>query len=90
MAHMPALGGKLPRPVADWELIELTEEETKMLATVGMNIDQKRHMIDKRLERVIGELDRRGIKPIPVSVDHLSAWGGAVRCVALPLARDAD
>lgn len=90
MAHMPALGGKLPQPVANWDLIELSEQETKMLATVGMNIDQKRHMIDRRLDRVIGELERRAIEPIPVSVDHLSAWGGAVRCVALPIARGAD
>ena len=29
MAHMPALGGRLPEPIADWEVIELTEEETK-------------------------------------------------------------
>ena len=90
MAHMPALRGGLPAPIADWELIELTEQETRMLATVGMNIDQKRHMIDRRFDRVMGELERRGVEPVPVSVDHLSAWGGAVRCVALPIARDAD
>jgi len=90
MAHLPALGGKLPKPIADWELIELTEPETRMLASVGMNIDRNRHMIDRRLDRVIGELDGRGIEPIPVSVDHLSAWGGAVRCVALPISRDAN
>ena len=89
MAYLPALGGKLPEPIAEWEVIELTEGETRMLASVGMNLDSKRHMIDRRLDRVIGELDRRGMEPVPVSVDHLSAWGGAVRCVALPIARDA-
>ncbi len=90
IAHLPALGGKLPDLIADWDLIETTEPEARMLASVGMNIDQKRHMIDRRFERLMGELERRGVEPIPVSVDHLSAWGGAVRCVALPIARDAD
>jgi N-dimethylarginine dimethylaminohydrolase len=90
MAHMAALDGGLPEPIADWDLIELTEEETRMLATVGMSLDQERHIIDRRLERVMGEISRRGIEPIPVSIDHLSSWGGAVRCVALPIARDPD
>ncbi len=88
MAHLPALGGSLPGPIAGWDVIELTEEETRGLASVGMNLDQKRHLIDRRFERVIGELERHGMEPIPVDVDNLSAWGGAVRCVALPIARD--
>ena len=88
MAHLPALGGNLPDPVADWDLIEVTEEETRMLATVGMSLDQGRHIIDRRLERVIDEIGERGIEPIPIEIEHLSAWGGAVRCVALPISRD--
>ncbi len=85
MAYLPALGGGLPSPIADWDVIELTEEETLMLATVGMNLDERRHLIDARLERVIGELQRHGMEPIPIDVEHLSAWGGAVRCVTLPI-----
>ncbi len=89
MAYLPALGGGLPSPIADWDVIELTEEETLMLATVGMNLDERRHLIDARLERVIGELQRHGMEPIPIDVEHLSAWGGAVRCVTLPISRAA-
>jgi glycine amidinotransferase len=90
MAYLPALGGRLPEPIAEWEVIEVTEQEARMLATVGMNLDQRRHMIDRRFTRIIDELDRRGMEPVPVMVDTLSQWGGAVRCVALPIARDAD
>ncbi len=90
MAHLPALGGSLPEPITDWDVIELTEQETLDLASVGMNIDQKRHLIDQRFERVIGELEKRGMEPIPLDVKHLSAWGGAVRCASLPIARDAE
>ena len=87
MAYMPALG--LPTPIADWEVIELTEQETKDLASVGMNIDAKKHLIDRRFERLIGELEAHGMEPIPVDIERLSSMGGAVRCVALPIARDA-
>jgi N-dimethylarginine dimethylaminohydrolase len=90
MAHMPAIGGKLPDPIADWDVIELTEEETLDLASVGMNIDAKKHVIDQRFERVIGELEQRGMEPIPIDVKSLSSMGGAIRCVALPIARDAE
>jgi N-dimethylarginine dimethylaminohydrolase len=90
MAYLPALGGRLPEPIADWEVIELTEQETRDLASVGMNIDSKKHLIDRRFERVIGELERHGMEPVPVDIEHLSSMGGAVRCVSLPIARDAD
>jgi glycine amidinotransferase len=89
MAYLPALGGRLPDPIADWEVLEITEDEARMLATVGMNLDARRHLIDARLERVIGELDRRGVQPIPIDVADLSVWGGAVRCVTLPISRAA-
>jgi N-dimethylarginine dimethylaminohydrolase len=89
MAYLPALGGWLPDLIADWEVIEITEDEARMLATVGMNLDARRHIIDERLERVIGELERHGTEPIPLDVADLSVWGGAVRCVTLPISRAA-
>jgi N-dimethylarginine dimethylaminohydrolase len=70
-------------------VIEITEEEARMLATVGMNLDARRHLIDQRLKRVVGELERHGMEPIPIDVEHLSVWGGAVRCVTLPISRAA-
>ena len=90
MAYLPALGGRLPEPVAGWDVIEITEEEARSLATVGMNIDQERHLIDRRLERIIDELDRHGMTPVPIGIDTLAKWGGAIRCVALPFSREAD
>jgi N-dimethylarginine dimethylaminohydrolase len=90
MAHLPPLGGRLPEPIADWDVIEITEEEARGLATVGMNVDQERHLIDRRLARVIDELDRHGLTPVPVAVDTLALWGGSIRCVALPISRAAE
>ena len=90
MAYMPALGNQLPDPVKDWDVIQITEDECRALATVGMNLDQTRHMIDSRFTRIIAELERRGMEPVPMPMEHLSDWGGAVRCVTLPLARAAE
>lgn len=90
IAHLPALGGRLPKPISDWEVIQVDEQEARMLATVGMSLGPTAHIIDRRLERVIDQLDQHGIEPVPVSVDTLSQLGGAVRCVALPIARDAS
>lgn len=89
MAYLPALGGKLPAPIEDWDVIEITETEARMLATVGMNLDARRHIIDARLQRVSDELARHGMEPIPIDIEDLSAWGGAVRCVTLPISRAA-
>jgi glycine amidinotransferase len=90
MAHLPPLGGRLPEPIADWDVIEITEEEARGLATVGMNVDQERHLIDRRLTRIIDELDRHGLTPVPVAVETLDLWGGSIRCVALPISRAAE
>jgi len=89
IAYLPALGGALPEPVRDWDVIELTLEECLALGTVGMNIDPKTHLIDRRLERVIAELEKRGVSCVPLEIDELADWGGAVRCVTLPVSRDA-
>ncbi|MGE0008724.1 MAG: dimethylarginine dimethylaminohydrolase family protein [Parvibaculaceae bacterium] len=89
ISYLPALGGSLPGSVKDWEVIELTLEECLALATVGMNIDPRTHLIDRRLTRVIREIEKRGVDCIPLEIDELADWGGAVRCVTLPISRDA-
>lgn len=88
MAYLPALKNGLPAIVADWDVIELTLEEMLALGTVGMNLDPQTHMIDERHVRLIRELERRGMTCIPMPMDYLAYWGGAVRCVTLPTSRD--
>ncbi|MEM7427675.1 MAG: amidinotransferase [Pseudomonadota bacterium] len=89
MAYMPALKGGLPAPVKDWEVIEITRQECEMLATVGVSLDQKRYMINHRHNRIMEELDKRGIEPIPLQTEDISFWGGDIRCSTLPLVREA-
>jgi N-dimethylarginine dimethylaminohydrolase len=89
VAYLPALGGALPAPLRDWDVIELTLDECLALGTVGMNTDPNTHLIDRRLTRLIGELEKRGVDCVPLEIDELADWGGAVRCVTLPISRDA-
>ena len=88
MAYLPALAEGLPPPLKDWDVIELTHEEMEAHATVGVSLDEKRYMIDPGHNRVMDELARHGIEPVPTPCDAIGYWGGAIRCVTLPLKRD--
>lgn len=88
MAYLPALADGLPAPLKDWEVIELTFEEMQAHASVGVSLDSGRYLLDPRHRRVMEQLDRHGIEPLPTPCDALSYWGGAIRCVTLPLKRD--
>jgi glycine amidinotransferase len=89
MAHLPALAEGLPAPLSDWEVIEITREEMDAHATVGVSLDDSHYMIDPRFNRVMDELGRHGIEPVPTPCDAIGFWGGAIRCITLPLRRDA-
>ncbi len=89
MAYLPALADGLPGPLKDWDVIEITEEEMNAHATVGVSLDDKHYMIDPRFNRVMDELGKHGIEPVPTQCDAIGFWGGAIRCITLPLRRDA-
>lgn len=88
MAYLPALSEGLPAPLKDWEVIEITEKECMTLATVGVSLDPQHYMINYKHNRIMEELDKRGIEPIPLETDHISFWGGDIRCSTLPIVRD--
>ena len=88
MAYLPALAEGLPEPIRDWEVIELTYEEAAAHATVGVSLDRDHYMIDPGHNRVIDELCRHGVEPVPTPCDQIGYWGGAIRCITLPLSRD--
>jgi len=89
MAYLPALAEGLPEPLKDWEVIAITEDEMMHHATVGVSLDERHYMIDARFNRVMDELGKRGIEPVPTPCDAIGFWGGAIRCITLPLRRDA-
>lgn len=90
MAYLPALADGLPGPLKDWNVIEITEEEMIGHATVGVSLDDRHYMIDPKFDRIMDELDRYGVVAVPTPCDAIGFWGGAIRCVTLPLVRDPD
>jgi N-dimethylarginine dimethylaminohydrolase len=88
MAYLPALENGLPDPIKDWDVIELTHSEMEAHATVGVSLDDARYMINPRHNRVMDELYKHGIEPISTPCDDIGFWGGAIRCITLPLKRD--
>jgi len=88
MAYLPALENGLPDPIKDWDVIELTHSEMEGHATVGVSLDDKSYMINPRHNRVMDELHKHGIEPISTPCDDIGYWGGAIRCITLPLKRN--
>ena len=89
MTHTPALADGLPEPLKNWEVIEITEQEMNGHATVGVSLDDSRYMINPQHNRVMDELYKHGIEPISTKCEDIGYWGGAIRCITLPLIRDA-
>ena len=89
MVHSPALAEGLPEPLRDWDVIEITEDEMNAHATVGVSLDDRHYMIDPRFNRIMDQLVSHGVEPVPTPCDAIGFWGGAIRCITLPLIRDA-
>jgi N-dimethylarginine dimethylaminohydrolase len=88
MLYRPELvEGTLPGPLGDWEVIELTEQEARAFATVGVSLDDKRYVMPAGLNRIADALDRHGIEPIQITFDQVGFWGGSVSCSTHALSR---
>jgi len=88
MAYLPALVDGLPPPVRGWEVIELSADDARGFATVGVSLDENVYLIEESNKRVMDELDKRGIEPVPLPAADMGFFGGSLRCSTLPVCRD--
>lgn len=88
LAYKDSLPDGLPHILKDWEVIELTHQEALQYATIGVSLDPNTYMIDHTNTRVMELLNRRGVTPVPIDASDVGFFGGSIRCVTLPLARD--
>jgi glycine amidinotransferase len=79
---------EMPDPLKDWDVIELSEAETRAYATVGVSLDDRRYIIPSGLDRVAEELAKRGVEPIEIQYDQVSYWGGCVSCSTHAISRE--
>jgi glycine amidinotransferase len=90
MCFMPGLKeGSLPGPVKDWEVIEATAEEAHSLGCNTICLEPGVVVIGAEHKRLISEIEKRGVRTVPVPFDQPSKLGGGIRCSTHPLFRKA-
>jgi glycine amidinotransferase len=80
----------LPMSLRDWDKIEVSPEEAKLLATNGLVLEPGRIIIDADNQRVIEELRKRKVDVIPIPFDGPIRTGGGLRCAHHPLLRESS
>ena len=82
----------LPSFMKEWDIIEISLDEAKAFAADGLSIDEKEYIIgvseENDNERVISELEKRGITVHKVPFSAHMSLGGSVRSAVLPLRRE--
>jgi glycine amidinotransferase len=81
--------GRLPKPIQDWEVIEATAEEAHSLGCNTICLEPGVVVIGAEHQRLIGEIEKRGVRTIRVPFDQPSKLGGGIRCSTHPLLRKA-
>lgn len=69
------------------ELIPVSYKEARNLGCNILSIDGRVILTGKGQERVAIELARNGFTPIKIDIAQLTACGGGIHCLTLPLAR---
>ena len=69
------------------ELIPVTYKEARRLGCNILSIDGSNILMGSGQDRVRGALARAGFTPIEVDISQLTACGGGVHCLTMPLAR---
>jgi N-dimethylarginine dimethylaminohydrolase len=83
----------IPEPIKDWDFIWTTKDECDQGASniVPLGPDdsgQHRVLVPAEAPRVIEEIDKRGVRPIPIKANLPARNGGSIRCATLCLNRD--
>jgi N-dimethylarginine dimethylaminohydrolase len=78
----------LPTSLRGWDKIEVSVEEATALATNGLILEEGRAIFDADNQRVIGELEKRGMTIIAMPFDGPIALGGGLRSAHHPLVRE--
>lgn len=84
----------LPAMLRDWDLIDVTAEQSRLLACNGLPLDASNYILgyndDEDGSYVTGELERRGIAVHRIAFGNHTEDGGSIRCSTHPLVRRID
>lgn len=88
IAYLPSFINGLPAPIKDWDIIECTEEEVRAGGPCLVMLERKTAIVAAETPRLIGELENRGIKVIPIPFDKVTRFDGAIRCATFVMHRE--
>lgn len=86
--YKPLFTEGIPEPIADWDLIEISEEESAKAAACIVALDSDRCLLPAETPRIAEELAKRGIEPVTVPYEATAFWGGGIRCGTIIVRRD--
>jgi N-dimethylarginine dimethylaminohydrolase len=72
------------------ELIPVSYKEARRLGCNVLSIDGRTILTGKGQSRVTAELARAGFTPIELDISQLTACGGGIHCLTMPLARSPE
>ena len=82
-----AILSDLPKPLKDWEFIEVSAEDAKKYATSILVIGPNKVLVDERFESLISELRNRNVDVTSVPFEHISSFGGGLGSFYSPIRR---
>jgi arginine deiminase len=71
----------------DIDLIPVSYKEARQLGCNVLSIDGRTILTGSGQDRIAGELRRAGFMPIEVDISQLTACGGGIHCLTMPLVR---
>jgi len=87
IACLDAFLGGLPGELENWEVIDVTYDEARLLACNGLILDANTYVLDQTHMRLADRLASRNFEVITVPFDLPARFGGGLRCVHHPLVR---
>lgn len=85
-----AITSEMPKPLANWDFIDVNPEDAKQYASSIIVIGPNRVLVDERFENLITELRNRDVDVTSVQFDDIAEMGGGLADFYVPLKRNYD
>ncbi len=82
-----AIVGDLPKPLQDWDFIEVSPEDAKNYAASILVVGPNKVYVDERFENLINELRNRSVDVTSLTFEEIAAMGSGLGSFYSPIRR---
>lgn len=82
-----AITSELPKPLKNWEFIEVSPEDAKKYATSILVVGPNKVLVDERFESLISQLRSKEVDVTSVPFENISSFGGGLGSFYSPIRR---